>query len=314
MPALNLAYIEDRGFGPQSIGEQWGAAVAAGALAGLDQTQVRYLLSYAAQQTSGLQTWYNDIEHVECSFFMGGMPARDGYAAAEMVAAGFTGNPDVLTGKFNFLDIYSDVADRDELTRGLGETFEIMHTNVKKWCVGSPIHAALESLLALKDEHGLGPDDVAEIRVRLPERDAIIVNERNSPNICLQHVLPMVLIDGGVTFATAHDFARMTDPEILAVRGKVRLIPDPELQKLMPRRTGTVEITTADGSELSHHTPAVLGTKDRPMTGDQVAEKALELIAPETGETRAQAIVEAVWTLDATADVRSLRPLLGAGG
>ena len=106
----------------------------------------------------------------------------------------------------------------------------------------------------------------------------------------------------------------MTDPEILAVRGKVRLIPDPELQKLMPRRTGTVEITTADGSELSHHTPAVLGTKDRPMTGDQVAEKALELIAPETGETRAQAIVEAVWTLDATADVRSLRPLLGAGG
>ncbi|MBI4184064.1 MAG: MmgE/PrpD family protein [Proteobacteria bacterium] len=314
-PALGLAQLEDRGFGPQPIGQQWGAAAAAGALAGLDQTQARYLLAYAAQQTSGLETWYGDLEHVEASFFMGGMSSRDGYAAAAMVAAGFTANPDVFAQKpRSFLDIFSSRPDPSELTRDLGRRFEIMDSNIKKWWVGSPIHAALESLLQLRREHGLAPAKVKRVRARLPARDAVIVDGRNSPNINLHHVLAIALIDGDVSFAAAHDFARMKDPAILAEKAKIELIRDDELQKLMPRRTATVEITTADGRELKHHTPAVLGTKDRPMSREQVAEKATALIAPAFGERRTRELVEAIWSIERIADVRELRPRLSAGG
>ena len=43
---------------------------------------------------------------------MGACPARDGYWAAAMVAAGFSANPDVLAGRENFQDTFSDAADR----------------------------------------------------------------------------------------------------------------------------------------------------------------------------------------------------------
>ena len=35
------------------------------------------------------------------------------------------------------------------LVRGLGSTYEIMNTNIKRWSVGSPIQAPLDGLLDL---------------------------------------------------------------------------------------------------------------------------------------------------------------------
>ena len=40
-----------------------------------------------------------DKEHIEKAFDFGGMPARDGVAAATMVGAGFTGVEDPLAGE-----------------------------------------------------------------------------------------------------------------------------------------------------------------------------------------------------------------------
>ena len=65
----------------------FGSAAAASALLGLNADQVRYLISYTAQQASGLSCWARDIEHIEKAFHFGGMPARNGTTAACMVAA-----------------------------------------------------------------------------------------------------------------------------------------------------------------------------------------------------------------------------------
>ena len=43
-----------------------------------------------------------DGEHVEKAFDFGGMPARNGVAAATMVAHGFTGVDDVFSGERSF--------------------------------------------------------------------------------------------------------------------------------------------------------------------------------------------------------------------
>jgi hypothetical protein len=51
----------------------------------LDQRQVRYAFSYAAQQASGIGYWTRDREHVEKAFDFGGMGARNGVTAATMV-------------------------------------------------------------------------------------------------------------------------------------------------------------------------------------------------------------------------------------
>ncbi len=69
----------------------FGSAAAAASLARLDETGMRYALSYAAQQVSGLWSWVRDTEHVEKAFDFAGMGARNGVTAAIMVQTGFTG-------------------------------------------------------------------------------------------------------------------------------------------------------------------------------------------------------------------------------
>ena len=74
-----------------SIGGTFGAAAAAAAIMKLDEEEVRQVLSYAAQQASGLTYYTRDAEHVEKAFVFAGMPARNGVTAAVFVKTGFTG-------------------------------------------------------------------------------------------------------------------------------------------------------------------------------------------------------------------------------
>ena len=67
-----------------------------------------------------------------------------------------------------------------------------------------------------------------------------------------------------------------------------------------------------DGRTVSHHTKAVSGTPENPMTRADVDEKALHLMAPTLGAKRARALCDAVWNLEKISDVRTLRPLLRA--
>jgi 2-methylcitrate dehydratase PrpD len=310
VPELGLAHLEDRGFGPHAFGQLWGAAVAAGVVAGVSERQARYLLSYAAQQTGGLASWSSDEGHCENSFFMGGGPARDGYWAAAMVAAGFTANADVLAGRYTFQDTFSDVADPREFVAGLGERYEVMQTSLKRWHVGAPIHASLEALLALRAQHGLTADHVVRITARVPARDGVIVHGRHAPNVNFHHVLAVALLDGGLSLAATHDVARMRDPRVQALAERIEMVLDDDLQQLMPTRTAVVEVLTTDGRRLSHRTDANLGTPAAPMSQEQIEEVARELIAPVLGAGRADRLIAAVRDLDHVADVRSLRPLL----
>ena len=99
--SLNAYEFREDGHSTHSFGPMFGAAAAAGALAGLNAARTRHLLSYTAQQASGISCWMRDEEHIEKAFDFGGMPARNGVAAATMVAHGFTGVEDVFSGEPN---------------------------------------------------------------------------------------------------------------------------------------------------------------------------------------------------------------------
>jgi 2-methylcitrate dehydratase PrpD len=311
--ALHPYQFRAAGHSSHTFGPNFGAAAAAGVLAGIgDETRARYLMSYAAQQASGVSCWMRDKDHIEKAFDFGGMPARNGVTAALMVASGFTGVDDVFSGERCFFDAYGDQADRDVLGRELGSRFEILETSIKRWTVGSPIQAPLDALYALLDEHELAPGAVTDIVVRIPHESLTIVNNRAMPEICLQHLIATMLVDRKLTFVSAHDRARMNDPAVLAVRERIRLFGDDELSKAMPTRQGTVEITLDDGRVLRRHTPAVRGTPANPMTRREVHEKCHDLIAPVTGTQRAEALCNRVWELEKMANARELRPLLSA--
>jgi 2-methylcitrate dehydratase PrpD len=310
--SLDAYQFREDGHSTHSFGPMYGAAAAAGALANLRERQVRYLLSFAAQQASGVSCWMRDGEHVEKAFDFGGMPARNGVAAATMVAHGFSGVDDVFAGERNFFVAYGRAPEPGMLVRRLGVDYEIINTNIKRWSVGSPIQAPLDSLIDLIREHGIDAGDVERVLVRVAHQGANTVDNRAMPDICMQHMCAVMLIDGKVTFASSHDERRMRDAKVLALRSRVELRGDDALSAAMPSRQGIVEIVLRDGRELKHHTKAVRGSAENPMTRSEVDEKCHDLIAPVLGSARARKLCDAVWRLEKIRDVRILRPLLRA--
>jgi 2-methylcitrate dehydratase PrpD len=292
-----------------SFGGTFGAGAAAGSLLGLNAEKARHLLSFCAQQASGVGCNVRDSEHVEKAFDFGGMPARNGVTAATMVAAGFTGVDDVFSGERNFFEAYSPHPNPDLLADRLGERFEILGTNIKKWSVGSPAQSALDALTHLMETESLKADQVASIRVHLPTRSVRTVDNAPMPDVNVQHLLAMLLIDGSLTFHAIHDRERMSDSAILALRKKIALVPSEELMHARPRRQAIVDVATHDGRVLSRRTIAVRGTADNPMLRDEVEAKALDLLSDALGVRRGRAIVRAVRDLSGIPDVTALRRL-----
>ena len=316
--ALHAYDFREVGHSTHSFGPMWGAAAAAGSLAGLKYDQVRHLISYIAQQTSGVSCWMRDAEHVEKAFDFGGMPARNGVAAAAMVAHGFSGVDDVLSGERNFFITYdesrriSKPPQPERLIQDLGTTFEVVNTNIKRWSVGSPIQAPLDGLLDLIRANGIKPDDVKKLVVRVAHQGANTVNNRDMPDICLQHLCAVMLIDGIVTFESAHDEKRMKEKKVLDLRARIELYGDDALTRALPSRQGIIELTLQGGRELRHHVKAVRGTADSPMTRAEVDEKCFHLLSPILGAKRARLLCDTVWTLEEVSSMRDLRPLLRA--
>jgi 2-methylcitrate dehydratase PrpD len=256
--------------------------------------------------------WHRDSEHVEKAFDFGGMGARNGVAGALMVAAGCSGVDDPFTGRNHFYTAFGETPKPEVLTHELGSRFEIMAASIKKWCVGSPIQSVLDATTALVNDHGIRPDDVKAMRITMPDDRMHIVDNRSMPDVCVQHLATLAVIDGTVTFAATHDHARMSDKTVQMVRSKITLIPSPELTRAEPARQAIVEFDLASGKTVRHHAKAVRGTPDNPMTTQEIEDKARDLVAPITGAERAGKLVEVVRSMETMRSVRELRPLLQA--
>jgi 2-methylcitrate dehydratase PrpD len=120
-----------------SIAGTFGAAAAAACAAGLDTREMRWVLDYTAQQSSGIAAWRRDTDHIEKAFVFGGMPARNGVTSALLMQLGWNGVDDIFTGAENFFQSYAPKAQRARLIEKLGERYEISLTDIKKWTVGS---------------------------------------------------------------------------------------------------------------------------------------------------------------------------------
>ena len=287
-----------------------GCTAAAASLAGLDETGMRYALSYAAQQVSGIWSWVRDSEHVEKAFDFAGMGARNGVAAAIMVQTGFSGVWDVLEGEHNVLEALSPAPKSSEMMKDLGERFFVTDTAIKPYPVGYPIQSALDALFALHRRHNLAVENVERITVRLPEDGARIVDNRSMPDVNCQHMIAMALVDGNVTFASTRSYQRMSDPVVLAVKQRVNLVADSGLMDPEAPRSAKVEVVLKDGGTLNHFTPHPYGTKQNPMTVESVNAKARELLQPVLGLSRTEAVIEQINSLESVANVQRLLPFL----
>jgi 2-methylcitrate dehydratase PrpD len=274
---------------------------------------MRYALSYAAQQVSGLWSWVQDPDHIEKAFDIGGMGARNGVTAVVMVQAGFTGVRDVLSGKHNAIEALSSQPHPEEIMAGLGSRFFVSETGIKTYSVGYPNQAPLDAFFALRRQYGLRTDNVERIVVRLPEDAPGIVSNSPMPDVNCQYLIATALVDGTVSFANSHSREHMADPQIRAVMQRVQVVGDPKLNDPAAPRSSLVEVTLRDGKTVSHFTRFPPGTKENPVDTEGVNTKVRDLMAPVLGTKRTETLIQRVNALEEVTNMRELvRSLLTA--
>jgi 2-methylcitrate dehydratase PrpD len=292
-----------------SFGATFGAAAAGGALAELSELQLRYLISYAAQQASGSRAWVGDDDHIEKAFDYAAMPARNGVTAALLVESGFTGNRDVLEGDQGIIKTYAP-CDPAKILSELGQRFTITSCLIKKYPVGSPMMETVDATLALLSQQSIPPEQIEKVIVRIPESGARTVNDRHMPDVNVQYMVAVILLEGKLSFEMAHDYERLQNPRVLALKEKVQLIGDKDMERSGHRFQGLVEITLKDGNTLREHVINCRGRPENPMSLEEVEKKAAWLLDPVLGKTNSDQVINAVRQIEFVSNVRDLTKLM----
>jgi 2-methylcitrate dehydratase PrpD len=297
---------------PSCMTNTFAAAATAAAMLRLDARQVRHVFSYAGQQACGMGYWDRDAEHVEKAFDFGGMGARNGVTAATMVAIGCTAVDDPFSGTTNIFSVLGNKPAPEALVAELGTRFEVMNTTLKKWSVGMPLQSVLDSTSALISNRAVRAGNIKRIVVQISAGDIHIVDNNPNPDLCVQHLVALMIVDRGANFASVHDAARMQDPKILAIRKLVQVVPSSELLAATPPHQAIITIQTVDGHSFEQRTTVVRGLAQNPMGAAEVASKALDLMAPVLSTARANELIAAINNLEQFGPVSGLRRLLQA--
>lgn len=225
-----------------------GAAVACGRLIGLDARQQANAMALATFRANGLVALFREDDHISKAF-CNGQYASAGVGAALMAEAGLEGVADVIGERHGLLDAWGVEGGADRVVGGLGTRFGISGANFKFLRAGYPIHAAVEAALGVMDELGADPAKIESVRVGMPGHARRVVDGRTMHNICLQDMMSVALVHGGISLSGTYFPEIEGDPVFGRLRERVTLRTDPDLDRDQPNGRGSVvTITLVDGT------------------------------------------------------------------
>jgi 2-methylcitrate dehydratase PrpD len=280
----------------------FGAAVAAGKLLGLDEQQLTYALGLAGAQAGGTGHAIGTLNKP----FHPGRAAMSGVLGALLAERGLTSGEDFLTGRHGFHAVYQSDRDLEVLTNRLGEQWELRRAGFKPYACGIVVHALLDGLLALREEHRLRPDEVESVEARVNPMVLVPTGIRE-PSTGLEgkfsvfHSAAVALIDGLAGPAQYTD-QRVNDPAVVDLRRRVEVSGD----EALGRGQADVAILLRDGRRLTRHVPQASGSADHPLTDAQLGRKFESLVAPILGAERSARLQATVGQLEQLPHVEQL--------
>jgi len=209
-------------FATHSLGPIFGSAATAGSLLKLNHQQCNYLLSYTIQQASGLACWNRDPDHIEKAFVFSGMTTRNAIYSALLAKENFTSVTDPLLGERGFHEGFAHNPKPELIIKDLGKKYEIDHSSIKKWSVGSPIQSIMDAVENLLKNNDFNHQDISEIILEIPADRFHIVNDREIPSISAQHLTAVHLIKKTMGYEEAHDESLFNDPDVVKLRKKLK--------------------------------------------------------------------------------------------
>jgi 2-methylcitrate dehydratase PrpD len=126
----------------------------------------------------------------------------------------------------------------------------------------------------------------------------------------VQYMVANILLNGKLTFESAHDYNRFQDPRVQEMKQRVELILDEDLERTGARFQGVVEVYLKDGRTLREHVANCRGRPENPMDPEEVEKKAAWLLEPVLGKEKVDQIIAASRRLESFGSVRDLARLL----
>ncbi|MBI4331744.1 MAG: MmgE/PrpD family protein [Chloroflexi bacterium] len=302
----------------------FGATAAVGKLLGLDEETMLNAMGIAFSQVGGDKQAYPDgaltvrVRH--------GFVADGAIKSVLLAQKGITGARNILQGKYGFYKAFAPEHNLAALTSGLGETFRGGRTGMKLYPCCRFTHGAIDATIDLVKEHGIRPQDVAEIDVAIGDWGYSYVAEpleakRNPQNVVdcqfsLPYTVATALVKGSVFI---EDFTEegIKREDIREHLHKVAPRVDKALVTPDNLSGGTaLTIKTKQGREYSKTVLYPRGHSKNPLTMDGVVEKfrrCLPFSARPFPEKNVDRIIEMVINLESVPDVAEIARLLAPG-
>ncbi len=301
-----------RGYVPAGLVGGIGAAAACSLLAGLDAQRMGNAIGIAMCSAFGT---YESVGSMTLAYITGAT-AASGLTAALLAAQGFDAPNTALEGDKGMLESHSDEPREkiEQVLDSLGETWRIHGQSYKSIPTETITHAPVECALALR-ERAAGRQ-VARLRFGVQPIVVEICDERmerfGDPHSELTARFDLCFCAAAAWQRGRFTLDEMrepayTDADILALRARTELIADDSRQSF---DGCSLEVEFTDGSTESTVVEAFLGSPERRMTDDELAnifrDVAAELVPP----GRSDEILDAVWTLDKATNINELMALL----
>lgn len=274
----------------------FGAAAACADALDLPLDAAVWSLGNAGTQAAGL--WQVRLEPVMSKQLHTAHAAWAGRSAARLAAAGFTGPERILEGERGFFAAMCPDGDLTAVTRPEPDWL-IHQTSFKPWPACRHTHAAIDCVLALREQAGAGPLRFTQARVE-SFGDAIAICDNPRPatrtqaKFSLQYCVAAAAALGPLRPAV-FDEACFRRPDLAQAAGRVVLQVSDELTRAYPDHYGArVTLRLEDGRTVSHAVRDALGDPERPLGEPELFEKARSLMAyGGVGEARAHAVLDA---------------------
>ena len=293
----------NRGWHITSTCGVFGAAAACGRLSALSEDQMVWALGLAATQSAGLcECLGTPAKSVSV-----GNAARNGLWSALLAEKGYDGPAEPLAGVQGFYHALVEKPDLSCITDGWGESWAIMATSYKPYPCGFVIHPVLDCVLDWRRENPAA--DIARVVVRgnplLSVRaDRPDVSTGREAQVSVQHAVAAALVTGQAGLDQFTD-ACVRDPVVLKMRSKVEVKRDERFSTV----AAAIEITTADGQTFHREQAAARGSDTNPLSDSDLEAKLQLAAAGWDPRYDAAPLIDAIWTIEKTADVSKLIPL-----
>jgi 2-methylcitrate dehydratase PrpD len=299
-----------RGWHNTPIAGVLGAAAAVSKLLGLSAAQTRNALGIAGSFAGGLREYVE--EGAEIKRLHPGKAARDGLLCAEFAKRGITGPRHVLEGARGFFHAFAGgEAKWERLFAGLGERYEIETVYFKPYPCCRHYHAAVDGIVALREQHGFEARDVKHMEIGLYAVGVSGHDHKHADNLLdAQMSAPvaaaLAVVEGELA---AHHFL----PDSLERAEVRRLIDatdtalDEECERIYPgRRSGVVRVQLNDGRSFERRVIDPRGEGENPMSDADLQRKFLVNCEAVVGKAKCARLLDVIWGFDEARDMREL--------